>query len=100
RAAEAPAFFRTFAAGLCQALLPDGVGRSLGLPETRWRHVVDALPLILGPGEAVRRASPRWIEDRLVAFGKAYWKAASERVPRDAKEDFTPPASLDGTAAS
>ncbi len=100
QASEAPELFRTFAAGICQALLPDGVGNSLGLPDTRWRHVVDALPLLLGPGEVVRRLSPRFLEDQLVALGRAYWKAAGERVQRDPRTDFEPPSKLLGAPAS
>ena len=96
RAAEAPPVFRHLAAGLCQALLPEGMGRALGLPDTRWRHLVDVLPLALAPGEIIRRIGPRWFEDRLVAMGRAYWKAAGERVVRDPQTDFVPPGRLRG----
>jgi len=98
-ASEAPPVFRYVAAGMCQALLPDGIGLALGLPETRWRHLADALRFVLGPGEVVRRVAPRWLEDQLVALGHQYWKAANERIPRDPRTDFVPPARLRGSGA-
>lgn len=96
RAAEAPPVFRHLASGLCHALLPDGVASRLGLPDTRWRHLVSAMPWLVGPGEAMRRHGPQWVEDRLVRLGQQYWEAANRRVPRDEGSDYTPPSRLRG----
>ncbi len=81
--------------GFCRALLGESLADQLGLPRTRWRHVVPAIRTVLTVGhrltpEPVRRR----LAERSVARGERYWERNVELGLAGAAPRFDLPVAL------
>jgi hypothetical protein len=89
--------------GLCRTLLGAERADQLGLPRTRWQHVVPAVRQGVAVGGALSDRWPplgRWVEAKAEALGRRYWERAVQEGLGSVPATFALPLRLQGLDAT